>query len=91
MIYRKWTMQDGAWKDAEGRSVPEAPLLDASRGPCDKVPLVVAEEAWKEYSDQGYGRQSLTQMNQCGGFSAAEIMTLLYDRCLRLQQQLSSG
>ncbi len=49
-----------------------------------EVPLVVAEEAHKEYAAQGYS-QSLARLNERGGFGAAELAILLYQRIKRLE------
>lgn len=48
------------------------------------MPLVVAEEAHKEYAAQGYS-QSLARLNERGGFGAAELAILLYQRIKRLE------
>jgi hypothetical protein len=49
------------------------------------VPLEVAEEAYKEYSRRYGTSQSLDRIRERGGFGAAEIATLLFDRIKRLQ------
>lgn len=49
------------------------------------VPLVVAEEAYKEYAEQHGTEQSLTRLGERGGFGAAELAILLFDRIKRLE------
>jgi hypothetical protein len=72
---------NGTWK-ANGQDVPVFPIQD-TRGQA-AVPLPVAEEAYKEYVAQ-YGHcQTLTRLAERGGFGAAEIAILLFERCQRL-------
>ena len=73
-----------AWHD--GTVVVEsAPLLDSSRG----IPMAVAEEAYKEYVARHGNIQSLERINQRGGFGAAELAILLYDRIKVYQRVLA--
>jgi len=77
-----WTHDyDGNWWDGGGAKIPIAPMQPSRR----TIPHVIAEEAWKEYRDQGHGSQSLQRLNERGGFSAEEIITLLYERIRRIQ------
>ena len=52
-----------------------------------RIPLVLAEEAYKEYAAQGLSSQTLECLNERGGFSADEIAMLLYQRIKRLEKQ----
>lgn len=77
-----WTHDtNGNWWDASGSALTTAPMQPSKV----RIPYVVAEEAWKEYRDQGHGDQSLQRLNERGGFSAEEIMLNLYERIRRLQ------
>lgn len=75
--------QIGKWRTREGEPVKSFPLqlrnLDTS------LPLPVAEEAYKEYVAQYGNQQSLERLAQRGGFGAAEIATLLFERIKRLE------
>jgi hypothetical protein len=63
---------------------PTAPLQLC---PEDKqVPLVVAEEAYKEYAAQFGTSQTLARLNERGGFSATELAILLYQRIKRIER-----
>jgi hypothetical protein len=75
---------NGVWQDGGGRELPTFPIQkDLGKS---KVPLCVAEEAYKEYSAR-YGKsQSLERLGERGGFGVSEIAILLYDRCKRLEQ-----
>ncbi len=55
-----------------------------------QVPMVVAEEAHKEYAAQGHS-QSLARMNERGGFGASELAILLYQRIKRLEAGIAEG
>lgn len=79
-----WTHDRGAgiWKDGAGREIPACPV----QGPhTPRVPLIVAQEAWKEYDAQGHGSQSMERLNERGGFSWPELALLLYERIRRLE------
>lgn len=85
----KWFCINGVWSDGAGRPIPYAPLqayLPYGRTP--GIPMPVAEEAWKEYDAQGHGDQSLKRINERGGFDAAELAILLYERIKRLELQV---
>lgn len=72
---------NGQWRDGNGLPIETFPMQVRD----DTVPLVVAEEAYKEYAAQ-YGKsQSLQRIGERGGFGAAEIAILLYERCKRLR------
>jgi hypothetical protein len=87
-----WICSNGVWVDGAGRPIPAAPLQAyVPYGRTPGIPMQVAEEAWKEYDAQGYGSQSLARLNQRGGFEAAELAILLYERIQRLQQQLGKS
>lgn len=73
---------NGVW------NCPTAPM-QCDRG--DTAPLAVAAEAWKEYAAQGHGSQSLERINERGGFHAAELAILLYERIKRLEAAHASG
>ncbi len=47
--------------------------------------MVIAEEAYKEYAAQYGTSQSLARLNERGGFGAAEIAILLFERIQRIQ------
>lgn len=49
------------------------------------IPKMIAQEAYKEYVDQGHGGQSFDRLHERGGFSAEEIAMLLFDRIKRLE------
>jgi hypothetical protein len=51
------------------------------------VPWEVSAEAWKEYAAQGHGDQSHERLCERGGFGAAELAILLYDRIKRLEEE----
>jgi hypothetical protein len=57
------------------------------------VPLVVAEEAYKEYAARFGSNQSLKRLNERGGFGASELAILLYHRIKRLEEscQVEAG
>lgn len=59
------------------------------QGLCEKgrIPLVVAQEAYKEYSAQGLSSQTLERLNERGGFAADELAILLYERIKRMEAQ----
>ncbi len=74
---------NGEWQ-SNGKKIDTFPIQD-TRGDCD-VPLVVAEEAYKEYAAQHGARQSLKRLGERGGFGASELAILLYERCKRLEK-----
>lgn len=83
-----WTHDlDGNWKDAGGSPIPTVPMQVGIR----KIPEIIAQEAYKEYADQGHGGQSFARLHERGGFSAVEIATLLYERIQRLTQGKSEN
>ena len=65
------------------------PLLDffAPGFQRKQIPWEQAEEAYEEYAAQHGKDQSLERLAERGGFSAEEIIELLYARILRLQKQ----
>ena len=65
---------DGTW------NVPSFPMQVRKR-----VPLIVAEEAYKEYRAQYGSEQSLKRLGERGGFGAAELAILLCQRIRRLE------
>lgn len=52
----------------------------------DTVPLVVAQEAYKEYAALYGIDQSLETLGSRGGFGASELANLLYQRIKRIEQ-----
>lgn len=53
-----------------------------------EVPLVIAEEVYKEYAAQFSVRQSLAQLKERGGFGYAEMLTFLYEHIKRIESNL---
>ena len=49
------------------------------------IPLVVAEEGYKEYSTQQGTGQSLERLGERGGFAGSELSILLFERIKRLE------
>lgn len=80
----RWMRVNGVWRD-ERFNVPmeTAPIQVRGEG---EVPLDVAVEAYKEYAAQYGTSQSLARLNERGGFGAAELAILLYERCKRLER-----
>lgn len=73
----------GNWKDAGGSPITTVPMQSDFR----RVPEIIAQEAYKEYADQGHGSQSFARLHERGGFSAGEIIMLLYERIQRINAQ----
>ena len=74
---------NGVWKDGAGRELDTFPIQkDLGES---KVPLCVAEEAYKEYSARYGTNQTLQRLGERGGFGSSEIAILLYERCKRLE------
>lgn len=51
-----------------------------------RIPRVWAEEAYKEYTAQFGTSQSFERLNERGGFSADELIMLLFEIIKRLDQ-----
>lgn len=77
---------NGHWSE-DGKPVNTFPIQDnrADR----EVPIPVAEEAYKEYAAQYGTQQSLKCLADRGGFGSSEIAILLYERCKRLESQIT--
>lgn len=74
MYYRS----NGVWKDERFNTpLKTAPIQTRSER---DVPWDVSAEAWKEYAAQGYGSQSHERLCERGGFGAAELAILLFER-----------
>jgi hypothetical protein len=85
-------LNNGMWTDGAGRLIPVAPLQAYKPyGRTPGIPVPIAEEAWKEYAAQGHGDQSLARMNERGGFDAAELAILLYERIKRIERSAASA
>ena len=67
-------------------NVADVPMQGSGR--VKTIPLVVAQEAYKEYAMQYGTGQSLEQIGERGGFGAVELITLLYARIRRIQGEL---
>ena len=75
---------NGVWKNGAGRELDTFPIQkDLGES---KVPLCVAEEAYKEYSARYGIGQTLQRLGERGGFGSSEIAILLYERCKRLER-----
>ena len=74
---------NGEWQ-VDGKPVETFPVQD-TRGQ-SRVPVVVAEEAYKAYTARYGSRQTLKRLGERGGFGAAEIAILLFQRCQRLSR-----
>jgi hypothetical protein len=73
------TCVNGKW------TCPTAPCQELSeRG---RIPIILAEEAYKEYAAQFGTQQSLARLNERGGFGADELAHLLFDRIKRLEME----
>jgi len=78
---------NGVWNAGDPKKpIPTAPIQNH----CTEVPLVVAEEAYKEYAVQFGSSQSLKRLNERGGFAASELAILLYERIKRLEKPAPS-
>lgn len=75
---------NGEWR-LNGKAIKTFPIPD-NRGDRE-VPLVVAEEAYKEYSAQHGTSQSLKRLGERGGFHCSELAILLYERIKRLARE----
>jgi hypothetical protein len=51
------------------------------------IPWQVAEEAFKEYQERFTDMSSLEEVERSGGFGAAELALLLYERVKRVEQE----
>lgn len=79
-----WLCVDGVWQDGAGKPIETAPMQVHERSN-SKIPMRVAEEAYKEYAAQYGYAQSLNRLNERGGFGAAELAILLYERIKRIE------
>lgn len=70
---------NGEWR-SHGKPIKTFPLQVQK-----DVPLVVAEEAYKEYSKRYGTEQTLKRLGERGGFGGAEIAILLFERIQRLK------
>lgn len=77
----RWELHNGIWKDRAGNVVQTAPVQIVKN---KNIPIEIAEEAYLEYAAQFGNDQSLERLNHRGGFSALEIVLLLFDRIKRL-------
>lgn len=55
------------------------------------IPRVIAEEAYKEYSEQFGTQQSLERIEERGGFHISEISILLFERIKRLEKEFDGS
>jgi hypothetical protein len=62
---------------------PTAPCQGLSEK--GRIPLALAQEAYKEYAAQGLSSQTLERLNERGGFGADELAILLFQRIKRLE------
>ena len=72
------TCINGKW------NCPTAPLSIGT----GRVPLEVAQEAYKEYAAQFGTSQSFERLNERGGFGDTELSILLFHRIKRLEKAL---
>ncbi len=77
-----WYLNNGVWVNGSGVPMKAAPMQTHSE---KGVPWDVSAEAWKEYAAQGHGRQSHERLCERGGFGAAELAILLYERIKRIE------
>jgi hypothetical protein len=78
----RWTRVNKEWRE-NGRPCRTAPVqIGYGEG---AVPFDVSAEAWKEYAAQGHGSQSHERICQRGGWGAAELAILLYERIKRIE------
>jgi hypothetical protein len=83
---------NGVWKDGAGNLLPVAPLQGfVYLGRPVGIPMEIAEEAYKEYAAQYGTSQSLARLNERGGFDAAELASLLFDRIKRIERSAHSA
>jgi hypothetical protein len=84
-VSQAWICWNGQWQDratglpAETAPVQLVPRIDA------RVPVEIAQEAYKEYAAQHGTSQSFERLCERGGFSATELAILLYERIKRLE------
>ncbi len=76
----------GVWHDGAGNKLPTACIQTSSYD--REVPLVIAEEAYKEYAARYGTSQSLDRLCERGGFGASELAILLFWRVRRLEEAL---
>jgi hypothetical protein len=80
---------NGVWKDGAGRILPTAPMQRSQTYSGDfQIPRIVAEEGYKEYAAQHGTSQSFERLCERGGFTPAELATLLFNRIKRLEEEL---
>ena len=83
-----WTHdRNGNWKDGGDSAIATVPM----QGDFERIPEIIAREAYKEYADQGHGSQSFARLHERGGFSAGEIIMFLYERIQRMNAESESG
>ena len=69
-------------KDKHGDEAVPIQTFDQFRGGCIKKEF--AEEAFKEYQFMNHNNQTFERLHERGGFSAEEMIWLLFRRCRRL-------
>lgn len=73
-----FTCANGVW------NCPTAPW---QKSHSDSIPLLIAEEGYKEYAARFGTSQSLHRLNERGGFGSEELCILLYERIKRLERE----
>jgi hypothetical protein len=69
------------WRDSGGSPIESVAMQSTKT---TDIPKVIAQEAYKEYADQGHGAQSFDRLHERGGFGDTEIILLLFERIQRL-------
>lgn len=86
MRYRPVTLlwsrsTERGWRDSGGSAIETVAMQSTKT---TAIPKVIAQEAYKEYADQGHGAQSFDRLHERGGFGDTELILLLFERIQRL-------
>lgn len=79
----------GKWRTWGGLPIESFPLLIKEKD--NTIPLIVAEEAYKEYAAQFGTQQTLNRLGERGGFGVSELAILLFERIKKLDTQLKNA